>query len=88
MWATDIEIVAASAVLGVDISVSNYHSEHHKQPNETKFYRCHSAPNEFTSTGLYLTNYEQHFELVIDLIHSRAITYFDTDSFSDAITIE
>ena len=86
MWATDIGIVAAppSAMLGVDISVSNDHSEYHKQPSETKFYRCHSSPNEFIRTGLYLTNYEP----VIDLIHSRNITYFDTDSFSDAMIIE
>ena len=71
MWATNIVIVATSAMLGVNISASNDHSEYHKQPSETKFYRCHSSPNEFTSTGLYLTNYEQHFETVIDLIHSR-----------------
>ena len=88
MWATDIEIFATSAMLGVDIFVSNDHSGYLKKISETKWYRYHSSPDGFTSTALYLTNYEEHFEPVIDLIHSRTITYFDSDSFSNVIIIE
>ena len=37
MWVTDIEIVSTSAVLGVDISVSNDHSEYHKNQVKPSF---------------------------------------------------
>ncbi|KAI6655727.1 hypothetical protein LOD99_1869 [Oopsacas minuta] len=73
VWATDIEIFATSAMLGVNIFVPNDYSEYHKQRSETKWNRYHSFSDWFSSTALYLTNYEEHFEPVIDLIHSRTL---------------
>ncbi|KAI6658351.1 hypothetical protein LOD99_11074 [Oopsacas minuta] len=87
VWATDIEIFASSAMLEVDIFVANDQSEYDKQRRGNQVVSISFFLDEFSSTTL-LTNDEEDFEPVIDLIHSRTTTYFDTDGLSDTNIIE
>ena len=85
---TDIETVALSSILGVDIYVSNFHNRSEDRSGGSRWYRYHSTHDGFTPTAIYLTNYDHHYEPVIDLIHTRTPTFFHTDSFSDVIIVE
>ena len=76
IWGTDIEIVALSSILGVDIYVSNFHNRSEDRSGGSRWYRYHSTHDGFTPTAIYLTNYDNHYEPVIDLIHTRTPTFF------------
>ena len=88
VWGTDIEIIALSSILGVDIFVSNFHNNSEDRLGGSRWYRYHSTHGGFTTPAIYLSNYDIHYEPVIDLIHTRNPTFFSTYSFSDTIIIE
>ena len=88
VWGTDIEIVVLSSILGVDIFVSNYHKSNEDSLSGSRWYRYHSTHDGFTTPAIYLSNYANHYEPVVDLIHTRTPTFFHTYSFSDAVVIE
>ena len=49
IWATDIELVAVSLMLGVDLFVANYHFNSMNTWREIKWYRYHSNHINFTT---------------------------------------
>ena len=88
IWGTDIEIVALCSMLGVDIFVSNFHNELKNRFCGSRWYQYHSINDCYTNPAIYLSNYDNHYEPVIDLINTRTSSFFHTDSFSEAFVIE
>ena len=73
-WASDVEIMAASAILDADIYVAN--SEYRSQGSLIREVRwsLHRASTNPTAT-LYITNYVNHYEPVISMLNSPTPTY-------------
>ena len=73
-WGSDVEIMAASAILDVDIFVAN--NDYLKAGtliHEVRWslLRASSNPN----AAFYITNFAKHYEPVISMINSPTQTY-------------
>ena len=88
IWATDVELVAVSLMLGVDLFVANYHFNSKNTWREIRWYRYHSNHINFTTPAIYLANFNNHFQPVTDLINGRYQSYFTNDSFSDVFILD
>ena len=88
-WGSDIEIIALSKMLSVDIFVSNQHSDVKKRNKcHSTWYRYCTDPHSYTDPALYMANRANHYQPVIDLIHSRQPSFYNTYTFSDSIVLE
>ena len=88
IWATDVEIMAVSMMLGIDLFVANFHCDSKKTYNEIRWYRYHFYEEHRSNQAMYLTNFDEHFQPVTDLINCRYQSYFTSDSFSSAVVID
>ena len=74
VWGTDVEILAASAILDADIYVAN--NFYRTQGSLTRVTRWSLLRAQDNSTGtLYITNYGHHYEPVINMLNSSTSTY-------------
>ena len=87
-WGTDVEIIAFSSMLSVDIFVSIPQAGIVKNQAQSTWYRYHSRQDGYTIPSLYLINRGNHYEPVLDLIHSRYPSFSNSYSFSDDMIIE
>ena len=88
IWGTDVEVVAFSKMLDVDIFVSNIHTDIKRNESNATWYRFSSNYLRYSNPALYLANHSNHYEPVIDLIHSRYPSFDDTYTFSDTVIVE
>lgn len=63
VWATDAEILATASVLGTDIVI---YAKHGLQKEWLRYCASLSITNE-TSDAIYLTNLDNHFNVVLDI---------------------
>ena len=85
-WASDVEIMATSALLKTDIYVANnIYTSFGTLNRETRWSLIRpSAYDE--NPSLYITNYGHHYEPVISMINSSIPTYGNVQS--KALTID
>ena len=88
IWGSDVEIIAFSKMLDVDIFVANLHNDVKKNECHWTWYRYSSQYHKYSNPAIYLTNSSNHFEPVIDLIHSRYPSFNNFFTFSDTIVLE
>ena len=74
VWGTNVETLAASAILDADVYVANnYYRRQGSLTRVTRWSLLHAQDN---STGtLYITNYGHHYEPVINMLNSCTLTY-------------
>ena len=76
VWATDVEIMATSAILDADIYVANnIYTSTDKLIRETRWSLIRSKVNDDKNPSLYISNFGHHFEHVISMINSQRPTY-------------
>ena len=88
IWATDVEIIATSFMLDVDLFVANEHSDTKKTWNQIRWYRYHPNKADYTKQAIYINNVHDHFEPVTDLINCRYQSYFNSDSFRGVVVLD
>ncbi|KAI6653978.1 hypothetical protein LOD99_3154 [Oopsacas minuta] len=83
-WATDAELIAASALLEADIYVANkiYRTEG-SLDTEIRWSRLRASNNYTNNPTLYIANYSDHYEPVYCMFNSKNPTF----SFSDKTLI-
>ena len=54
-WATDVEIIATSFMLDVDLFVANEHSNTKKTWNQIRWYRYHPNKADYTKQAIYIS---------------------------------
>ena len=86
-WGSDVEIMAASSILDVDIYIANdvYRKEGTLIP-EVRWSLIRASPNP--TAAIYITNYCDHYEPVISMLDSPTPTYGVTISDDKIYTVE
>ena len=77
VWATDVEMMAASAILDTDMYVANniIYTSNDKLILETRWSLIRSKVNDDRNPSLCITNFGHHFEHVISMINSHKPTF-------------
>ena len=86
-WGSDVEIMAASAILDTDIYIANndYRGEG-SLIREVRWSLLRASPSPNPNCAIYISNYCNHYEPVTSMLNSPTPTY-GTKS-DDVLTIE
>lgn len=80
-WGSDIELMAASALLETDIYVaSEYKTLHYDDLSDVRWNFIRGSNNISTEKALYVTNFNSHYEPVYNMINSFNPTIFDAET--------
>ena len=74
IWGSDVEIMAASALLDADIYVAN---NDYRKPGSRGALEL--AQNYQPYCHFYITNYGHHYEPVVSMLNAPYLTYGTTD---------
>ena len=84
-WGTEVEILAASAILDVNIYVASECNTIHDNSRlgftdrDIKWYRYSAAPNYDEKFAINIANFQSHYKPVVNCINSDHHTYSNTD---------
>ena len=84
MWATDAEVMAASAILDADIYVANDDYINERTLSREVRWNLLRASNN-PSVSIYITNYASHYQPVTSMVNSPTPTYGNASDHAHTI---
>ena len=88
-WGSDVELMAASALLKTDIYVANriYRTPDSLIP-EVRWSRICASNDNSEDCAIYITNYHDHYEPVTTMMNSLTPTFYKDDKSDQIINID
>ena len=88
-WGSDVELMAASALLRTDIYVAN---QMYRTPDsiipEVRWSRICASTNNSENCAIYIANFHDHYEPVTAMINSQIPTFYFEDKSDKIINLD